>query len=116
MSQAATLQGTPSNVDAAIAQIVPGMVDTSGTILDLAGANQPAAPSATLADPNTVLSSNEGVAKVGRSSGLTCSTVISVSTALTINYETGCGSSTSFKVAYTNQLVISGSSFSAAGD
>jgi hypothetical protein len=116
MSQAASLHGTATLVDAALAQIVPGMVDTTGTILDLAGANQPAPPSATLADPQTVLSSNEEVAKVGRSSGLTCSKIASVATDITVKYETSCGSSTTFEVSYTNQIVVAGSGFAAAGD
>jgi hypothetical protein len=116
LSQAVALHGTPSNVDAALAQIVPGTVDTTGTILDLAGANQPAPPSATLADTQTVVSSHEAVAKVGRSSGLTCSTITSIATALTVKYETSCGSSDSFEVSYTNEIVVSGSSFAAAGD
>jgi hypothetical protein len=116
MSQAASLHGTANPVDAALAQIVPGTVDTTGTILDLAGANQPAPPSATLADAQTVLSSNEGVAKVGRSSGLTCSTIAAVATDITVKYEASCGSSTTFQVAYTNQIVVGGTSFAAAGD
>ena len=116
MSQAPSLHSNASNVDAAIAAIVPGAVDTSGTILDLAAPNQPAAPSATLADVNAAFSSNERVAKVGRTSGLTCSTITSVGTDLTVNYETSCGSTTSFRVAYTNQIVIDGSSFGGPGD
>jgi hypothetical protein len=114
MSQAPALSSGTSNVDAAIAAIVPGAVDTSGTILDLAAPNQPAAPSATLADVNAAFSSNERIAKVGRTSGLTCSTITSVSTDLTVNYETSCGSSTSFRVAYTNQIVFP--SFADPGD
>jgi len=49
MTQAAPLK--TSNVDAAIAQIVSGQVDTSGTILDLAAPGQPAQPSATTGVP-----------------------------------------------------------------
>src|SRR5215467_6537978 len=68
----------PSNVDAAIAAIVPGMVDLADNILDLGAASSSsiaaAPPSATLAVPANVLSANEGVAKSGRSTGLTCST------------------------------------------
>jgi hypothetical protein len=66
----------PNNVDVAIAQIVPGMVDTSGNILDLGPAGSAsiaaAPPSITVAIPVNVLSANEGVAKSGRSTGLTC--------------------------------------------
>ena len=116
LSQAPALHGAPGNVDAAIAAIVPGAVDTSGTILDLAAPNQPAPPSSTAADPQTAFSSKEPVAKVGRSSGLTCSTITALAADLMVNYETSCGSKTSFQVAYTNQIVIGGASFSAAGD
>ena len=115
LSQAPSLHGAP-NVDAAIAAIVPGAVDTSGTILDLAAPNQPAPPSATLANSQTAFSTNEPVAKVGRSSGLTCSTIASVAANLIVHYETSCGSTTSFQVAYTNQIIIEGGSFAEAGD
>lgn len=108
----------PSNVDAAIAQIVTGQVDTAGTILDLgatAGATSiPAAPpSATVGVPTL----NMAVAKVGRTSGLTCSTITSLNTSTQVAYETACGSNvTAFTAQYTNQLVINGGNFSAGGD
>jgi hypothetical protein len=111
---------SPSNVDAAIAAIVVGQVDTSGNILDLGAVNgstiNPAPPSSTLAAPSTVLSTNEGVAKVGRSSGLTCSTLSSINTAISVSYDSACGGSTAFTSTFSNQVVVSGGSFSAAGD
>jgi hypothetical protein len=130
MSQAAPLKpspctGTctgpaPSNVDAAIAQIVAGQVDTSGSILDLgaAGSSSIAAapPSATLAVPAAVLASNEGVAKSGRTSGLTCSTLQSISTTVSVDYSASCGGPTAFTSTYSNQVIINGGSFSAGGD
>lgn len=78
LSEAAALKpasGTsgpaPSNVDAAIAQIVNGNVDPLGNILDLGAATSTsiaaAPPSSTLAVPANVLAANEGVAKSGRS-------------------------------------------------
>jgi hypothetical protein len=110
----------PSNVDAAIAQIVSGAVDTSGTILDLgpAGATSiaPAPPSATLANPATVLSLNEGVAKSGRSTGLTCSTVQSVSTQVSVDYNISCGGTKAFTSVFSNQVIVNGGNFSASGD
>jgi hypothetical protein len=110
----------PSNVDAAIAQIVAGEVDTSGNILDLGGlsGNSIGAlpPSATLAVAATVLSANEGVAKSGRRTGLTCSTLQSVSTTVSVQYAASCGGPTAFTATYSNQVIINGGNFSAPGD
>jgi hypothetical protein len=113
----------PSNVDAAIAAIAttPTLeVDTTGTILDLgvAGtANIAAAPpSVSLANPSTVLGANEGVAKSGRSSGLTCSTLQSINTQVSVDYKSACNGAVAFTALYNNQLIINGGTFSAAGD
>ena len=112
--------GATPKIDAAIAQIVPGNVDTSGNILylgataDTNGVPVPGAPhagsgvTATLAMP---------VAKSGRSTGLTCSTVVAVAVNVNaVQYQKGCGTGTTFTVNYTNQVDISGGSFSAEGD
>ena len=110
--------GTGTKIDAAIAQVVPGNVDSSGNILylgapDANGVPVPAAPNAgtgvtaTLAMP---------VAKSGRATGLTCSTVLAVAVNTSVQYHKGCGSSTKFSVSYTNQVDIASGSFSAEGD
>ncbi len=119
---AGTQQGrtgaAPSNVDAAIAQVVSGQVDPAGTILDLgatAGTTSiPAAPpSSTVGTPTL----NMSVAKSGRTSGLTCSTISSINTNTVVAYETQCGSNvTAFNAQYANQVVVAGGSFSAGGD
>jgi hypothetical protein len=113
----------PSNVDAAIASIVATpaiMVDTTGAILDLGAAGTAniaaAPPSVTLANPTTVLAANEGVAKSGRSSGLTCSTLQSINTQISIDYESACHGTIAFTSIFNNQLVVKGGTFSAAGD
>lgn len=110
----------PSNVDAAIAQTVAGMVDTSGSILDLGPAGStsiaPMPPSATLAVPSAVLAANEGVAKSGRSSGLTCSTLMSINTMVSVQYTPSCGGAVAFTATFSNQVIINGGSFSAPGD
>jgi hypothetical protein len=108
---------SPSNTDSAIAQIVPGTVDLAGNILDLGTAGPTsiaaAAPSSTLAAATLGLA----VAKSGRTTGLTCSTVESVNMTIGIGYETSCGSNvTAFTATYTNQVMINGGSFSAGGD
>jgi len=108
------------NVDAAIARIVGGQVDTSGNILALGNAGSTsiaaAPPSSTLADPAAVLAAGGRVAKSGRSSGLTCSTLQSVSTNVSVEYEESCGASETFTVTFTDQVVVAGGEFSMSGD
>jgi len=113
----------PSNVDASIAAIITTpsvMVDTTGSILDLGAARTTsiaaAPPSLNLADPATVLSANEGVAKSGRSSGLTCSTLQSINTQVSIDYDAACNGSLAFTAIFNNQLIIKGGTFSSTGD
>ena len=105
-------------VDAAIAQIISGAVDTSGSILELGAASStPNVPNPAPPASSTVAAAiGMGVAKAGRSSGLTCSTISSVNTIVDIDYSTSCSGGTSFTVEYDNQIVINGGSFSAAGD
>jgi hypothetical protein len=105
-------------VDAAIAQIISGAVDTSGSILELGTASStlnvpnPAPPASSTVAPAVGMA----VAKAGRSSGLTCSTISSINTAVDISYSTSCSGGTTFYVEFNNQIVINGGSFSAAGD
>src|SRR5436305_13509064 len=110
LSQMAPLKS--SNVDAALALITPGAVDTGGGILELgadAGVGAPASGNATPAV-------GEKVAKSGRSTALTCSSISSVNTSAKVDYQPSCNAGTSFSVTFTNQFVISGASFSASGD
>ncbi len=103
-SEAPTLGS--ANVDAALAEIVGGAVKTDGDILDVR------VPSSTIATPTVGL----GGAKSGRTTGLTCATVASVSTNVRVQYQRKCGQGKKFVISYTNQVLINGSSFSAGGD
>lgn len=108
---------SPSNVDAAIAEIVPGQVDLNGNILDLGpvGATSIAAapPSSTIGVPTL----NESVGKSGRTTGLTCSTIASIGLTVIIEYDATCGDTTPAYASYFNgQISIAGGGFSAAGD
>lgn len=108
---------SPSNVDAAIAEIVPGEVDLTGNVLDLgpAGATSIAAapPSSTIGVPSL----GETVGKSGRTTGLTCSTITSIGLTFSIDYDATCGdASPAFASYFTGQIVIGGGAFSAAGD
>jgi hypothetical protein len=109
-----------SNVDAAIAQVVTGEVDPTGNILYLgaaADANGVPLPGAPNAGTGIVATVNMAVAKSGRSTGLTCSTVLSVATNTSVEYNTKCdGTGKTFTVDYDNQVDVDGGSFSAEGD
>jgi hypothetical protein len=101
----APLLGT-ANVDAALSLVAPGAVDPQGTILDIG------IPATTLA----LASVHEGVAKSGRTTGLTCDSVNSTDATVTVQYTTECGTGTPYSVTYTNQVLINSPKFSAAGD
>jgi hypothetical protein len=95
-----------SNVDAAIAQLRPGLMDGTGFIEEIG------VPSSTVATPTVGLA----VAKSGRTTGFTTGTIGSVNTSVNVQYQKGCGSGKKFIVAYTNQVIINSSTFSAGGD
>jgi hypothetical protein len=112
------LESGGGNVDAAIAQIIPGAVDTSGSILSLgatANGNTPDAgpPHQGMGILATI---GENVAKSGRTSGLTCSTVSATNLSVSVTYQKQCNGGSSFNVSYTNQIAISGSGFTIPGD
>jgi len=95
-----------SNVDAAIAQLRPGTMDSTGFIEDIG------VPSRSVVAPSVGLS----VAKSGRTTGFTTGTVSSINTSVNVQYQSGCNSGKKFTVSYTNQVVINSSTFSAGGD
>ena len=95
-----------TNVDAALAQLRAGQMDSSGTILEIGvPSSQP------LGASNGLL-----VAKSGRTTGLTCGSVQSTNTSVKVQYQQGCNQGKKFTVVYTNQVVVGGSGFSAGGD
>ncbi len=111
--------GTAPKIDAAIAQVVPGNVDSSGNILYLgatADANGVPVPGAPHAGSGVAAAVAMPVAKSGRSTGLTCSTVLAVAVNTSVQYQKGCGTGTMFSVNYANQVDIAGGNFSAEGD
>ena len=116
---------SPSNVDAAIAQIssttavdnVSGV--PTGTILDLgttAGATSiPDAPPSSNPFTGTV-SAGLGVAKSGRTSGLTCSQVQSINGPIRVTYDASCDGPHAFDATFQNQIVVTGANFIQPGD
>ena len=109
-----------ATVDAAIAQVASGAVNSSGNILllgsstDASGVPLPGAPNGGKGQAASV---NLTVAKSGRTTGLTCSTVGATNMNVSIAYSTNCdGTGTIFNVTYTNQVSVLGGDFSGAGD
>ena len=95
-----------SNVDAAIAQLRQGTMDSSGFIEDIG------VPGNTIQAPTVGLS----VAKSGRTTGFTTGSISSINTSLSVQYQQRCGGGKKFTVSFTNQVVINSSTFSAGGD
>ena len=101
------IKGTvPTNtVDAAIAQVRPGAVDPSGSILDIGVINSAVvAPSLGLA-----------VVKSGRTSGLTHGNITAVNVTVDISYSKTCGAGNQ-TARFVNQIFVSPGTFLAGGD
>ena len=118
LSQFVNLETSGANVDAAIAQISTGTVDTSGNILSLGatatGSTADAGPPH--AGNGITATISENVAKSGRTTGLTCSTIGAINVTTTVSYQKGCNTGATFSVTYTNQISVNGGTFSASGD
>jgi hypothetical protein len=95
-----------SNVDAAVAQLRPGQMDSTGFIEDIG------VPRSSIVNPSVGL----GVAKSGRTTGFTTGTISSINTSVSVQYQRGCNQGKKFTVSYSNQVVINSSTFSAGGD
>ncbi len=117
-----SLKSATTNADAAIAEVNSGAVDSNGAILEF-GALQ----NGTLASAPPGISSSAGkgenvalnmkVAKSGRTTGLTCATVSTVSLDVHVDYFSDCAESKPYVTkTFTNQIAISGNQFSDAGD
>jgi hypothetical protein len=124
LTQYVDLRAPGTNVDAAIAQIVPGTVDTTGTILSVGALGDGGTPDSGAPHAGNGITAylGEGVAKSGRSSGLTCSSpstgagVDAIDVTTSVSYQKGCNKGGNFNVTYTHQISVAGGTFSAAGD
>ena len=124
LSQFSNLQANPSlNVDAAIAQAVAGKVDPAGKIIylgstvDSNGVPVTDAPQGGTGLPASSVAVGRPVAKSGRSTGLTCSTIEATNISTSVDYTVNCdGTGTKFTTNYTNQIGVIGGDFSGEGD
>lgn len=118
LSYFVNLETAGTNVDAAIAQIVSGTVDTTGTILSLGstatGSTPDAGPPHSGGGITAVV--GEAVAKSGRTSGLTCATVGAIGVTTMVSYQKGCNTGATYSVTYQGQISVAGGSFSSSGD
>jgi hypothetical protein len=97
-----------SNVDASVAQVIPGKVSTDGAILEI-GPISSQTVSAKL---------KQAVKKSGRTTGLTSSTIKGLNATVSVTYDNECAGGTAFTKTFTGQIIISnlGSRFLAGGD
>lgn len=108
----ATLAGSASlpgsNVDAAIAQVISGMVRTDGSILEIG----------TLSGSTVGAAINQAVKKSGRTTGLSRSKVSGLNATVSVAYDNECAGGAAFTKTFTGQIIINnkGSKFLAGGD
>jgi hypothetical protein len=97
-----------SNVDAAVAAVIPGQVRTDGAILEIG----------TISSTPIAASINQPVKKSGRTTGLTRSKVSGLNATISVTYDNECAGGTAFTKTFTGQIVIAnrGSRFLAGGD
>ncbi len=128
LSQFVNLESSSASspIDAALAMVSAGRVDTSGKILQLGGtinsSGEPAdgaphagsgvAPTLYESDGVTALK----VAKSGRATGLTCSSISAINVTASVTYDKTCSGGAQFQKTYTDLVVVSGADFSAQGD
>ena len=108
----ATLSGIKSlpgsNTDCAIAQVVSGMVSSTGSILGIG----------TISATTIAPAVNMNVKKSGRTTGLTRSRITGLNATVSVQYENECAGGVAFTKTYTGQIVVrnTGSRFLAGGD
>jgi hypothetical protein len=88
-----------SNVDAAIAQVVNGMVRTDGSILQIG----------TISRSTVAASIGQAVKKSGRTTGLSTSKVSGLNATVSVQYESSCAGSQAFTKTFTGQIVVANS-------
>src|SRR5262245_9917727 len=88
-----------ANVDAGYAQVIPGMVSSTGSILEVGTI------SATTLTPSVGLR----VKKSGRTTGLTRSSITGINGTVSITYGNECAGGTAFTKTFTGQIIVANS-------
>jgi len=116
------LSSSSTNVDAAIAQVDSEAVNTLGEIQELGAVQNGALVAAPPGTSSTggkgeTASLNLSVAKSGRTTGLTCGNISTVSLNVSVSYFKNCAETQPYLTKlYANQIGIEGAEFSDAGD
>jgi hypothetical protein len=116
-----------TDVDAALAAVAPGAVDPTGKILQLASPVHSSETDSALSAGAPVAGDGEALtasnlnglqlAKSGRTTGLTCSTVAAVDLSVKVDYFKDCAETQPYYTKiYTGQIGIAGDRFSDSGD
>lgn len=97
-----------SNVDAAVAQALPGMVDSSGSILGIGPISRSTAAAKL----------RQSVKKSGRTTGVTASKVSGLNATIKVTYANECAGAAAFTHTFTGQIVVANnhSTFLISGD
>lgn len=97
-----------SNVDASIAEVVPGMVRTNGAILEIG----------TISATTVAADIGQAVKKSGRTTKLTRSIISGLNATVPVAYDNECAGGEAFTKTFTGQIIISnkGSRFITGGD
>ncbi len=85
-----------ANVDAGIAQVITGMVDPNGAILNIGQ----------ISSQTIAASIGQAVKKMGRTTGLSSGTVSGLNATVNITYDEECAGGTAFTKTFTGQIVI----------
>ncbi len=96
----ATLSGSGSlpgaNVDAGYAQVISGMVSTSGAILDIG----------TISATTVAASIGQAVKKSGRTTGLSRSSISGLNATVSVQYDNECAGGVAFTKTFTGQILV----------
>jgi hypothetical protein len=85
-----------NNVDAGIAAVIPGMVKTDGSILEVG----------TISSSTVGASMGQAVKKSGRTTALSRSSINGLNGTVTIGYDNECAGGAAFNQTYTGQIII----------
>ena len=96
-----------NNVDCAIAKVLPGMVRTDGSILEIG----------TISSQTLAAAVGQAVKKSGRTSGLTHSRITGLNATIKVDYDQECGGGFAFTKTFSGQIIVgAGPSFLDSGD